>query len=131
MKNTTPTRRGMVLVLVLVCLAVAASLVIVATRRAVTADRGAQTEVENLQAVWLAESGLERASARLAADSAYTGETWSIPAAELDGRHAGKVVTTVRPTPDKPQRRTVRVEADFPDHPQFRVRINKEIVVDL
>jgi type II secretory pathway component PulK len=123
--------RGMILVLVLVCLAVAASLIVVAARRAVTADRSVQTDGQNLQAAWLAESGVERASARLATAPQYTGETWSIPAAELDGRHAGKVVIAVQTAADRPERRTVRVQADFPDDPQFRFRIIKEIFIDL
>jgi hypothetical protein len=131
MKQKMQTRRGMVLVLVLVCLAVAASLIVVAVRRALVADRSAQAGQQNLQAAWLADSGVERASARLTADPGYTGETWNIPAAELDGRHPAKVVIAVRPAADRPQRRIVRVEADFPDHPQFRARFNKEIVVDL
>jgi len=126
-----PPRRGMILILVLVCLAVAAALIVVAVRRAVVVNRGAQLAGQNLQAAWLAESGLQRAAARLAADPEYSGETWSVPAAELDGRHAGKVAVTVRPAADSPRRRIVRVTAVFPDDPLFRTRQTKEIIIDL
>jgi type II secretory pathway component PulK len=123
--------RGVILILVLVCLAVAAALIVVAVRLAAVAYRAAQTDEQNLQAAWLVESGLERASARLAADPDYSGETWRLPAAELDGQRAGVVAITVRPAADQPSRRIVRVQADFPDDPLLRSRQNKEIVIDL
>ncbi|MBN2580408.1 MAG: hypothetical protein JXB10_15600 [Pirellulales bacterium] len=126
-----PPRRGMILILVLVCLAVAAMVIVVAVRRAVVADRGAQHAGWNLQAAWLAESGVQRAAARLADDPQYAGQTWDIPAAELDGRHAGKVTIAVRPADDAPRRRIVRVTAFFPDDPRFRARQTKEILIDL
>ena len=35
-----------------------------------------RSEERTLQAEWLAESGVERAVARLAGDTSYRGETW-------------------------------------------------------
>ena len=62
-------------------------------------------EERGLQADWLAESGLERASARLSAAGDYSGETWQIPAEELGGRASGTVAIRVEPVADHPERR--------------------------
>ena len=77
----------MVLIVLLVCLAVAAALIVGTVRIALVSHQATQTASWKAQARWLVESGVERAAAKLAADPAYAGETWNIPAAELgDGR---------------------------------------------
>jgi hypothetical protein len=88
--------------------------------------RGAE---RRLQAECLAESGLDRASARLAADPAYHGEIWSIPADRLNARDAAAVRIEVLPTPDHPGRRVLRVRADYPADGTRRARQSREITV--
>jgi Tfp pilus assembly protein PilV len=82
-----------------------------------------------IQATWLAESALERAAAQLAADAAYRGETWTIPAKELDAHNAAVVRIEVQTVSESPKARRVRVQADFPNHPEHRARQTKETVV--
>jgi len=131
-EGVSADRRGAILILVLVCLAVATALIVGAVRLAAVSHRAAKTEGWNLQAAWLAESGLERAAARLAANPGYQGETWNVPRAHLDGRHGGTVVIEVlRPDADQPRRRSVRIRADFPDDPDFRVRHSKQVLMNL
>jgi hypothetical protein len=101
------------MMIVLVCLAIllavaAATLAVGRARR-----RQGRLDERRLQAEWLAESGLDRAAARLAGSSDDPGETWDIPAADLDGVHAGRVVIEVERGETKGDRR-VRIRADFP-----------------
>ena len=97
----------------------------VASHRATTLD-----EQRRLQAEWLAESGLARASARLSVEDSYVGETWTIAAEELDG-HAGVVRIVVEAVKGRPAQRGVRVEADYPAGDGPRARISKSMTLDL
>ena len=84
-----------------------------------------------MQAQWLAEAGVERAVARLAANADYAGETWNIPAEELAGGEAAVVRIHAETIADQPDRRAIHVEADYPDDPQHRCRKIKQIVADI
>ena len=124
-------RRGTVLIVVLVCLAVASVLFVVLAKQATLEHRVAQTRQWAVQAQWLAEAGVERAVARLAANAAYTGETWNVSAEELAGRNGAVVRIRAETIADQPDRRTIRVEADYPDDPHHRCRQIKEITADI
>jgi len=128
--RTRTPRRGLALVPALACLVVVilfCGLLVrqVALHRAVVRD-----EEQRVQADWLAESALARASARLAADRGYTGETWDIAAADLGGQ-AGIVRIKVETVANQAARRRVRVEADFPRDAELRARASKTLTVDL
>ena len=73
-------RRGLTLIPSLVCLVVATACRAVLLRQAHTERVMVKSLERNEQAQWLAESGLARALARLAADRSYQGETWKLPA---------------------------------------------------
>jgi type II secretory pathway component PulK len=124
-------RRGMVLIVLLVCFALAAAMIIGAVRIALTAHKATQTAAWSVQARWLAESGVERAAAKLAADAAYTGETWTIPAEELGAEESGVVRIEVQPVSGQEKRYKLKIEADFPDDPVHRTRQEKEVVLDI
>jgi type II secretory pathway component PulK len=124
-------RRGAILIVALVCLAVASVLFVVLAKQATVEHRAAETRQWAVQAGWLAEAGVERAVARLAADAAYTGETWNVAAEELAGRNSAAVKIRIETIDDQPDRRIVRVEADYPDDPQYRARQLKQIAVDI
>jgi len=119
-------RRGAVLLVVLAAFVLAAALFAMLGRTVVVGHRAAQSRLWAAQAQWLAEAALERAAARLKSSPDYKGETWTIAAEELDGRHAGVVRIEVKPAGDDAAApRKVRVEADFPDHPTHRARAEK------
>lgn len=122
--------RGAALLVVLACLALATVMFTIVARQVGAERQTLQWSQWSLQAAWLAEAGVERAASRLAADPNYLGETWTIPAAELSGDEGGVVRIHVETVADKPQQRTVRVEADYPDAPQLRCQKAKEVVVD-
>lgn len=100
--------------------------------RAGMARRGqAKGEERRLQAAWLAESGLERAASRLAEATDYRGETWDIPASDLGGRDGGTALIAVEAVEGRPNRRLVRVRADYPNDPARRARMSREATIDL
>jgi Tfp pilus assembly protein PilV len=131
MKILQQKQRGITLILVLACMAIAAALLIVGVKMAVSSHRITRTFLWNAQAQLLAESAMDRAAAQLAADANYTGETWRIPAETLGGNNAGIVIIEVRPIPDQANRRLVKAQADFPDDPLDRIRYIKEITLEL
>jgi Tfp pilus assembly protein PilX len=124
-------RRGAVLVVIIVCFVVAATLFVLLATSAVAERRAAETRQWSLQAQWLAEAALERAAARLDKDAKYEGETWTVPAAQLGGNHGGVVnIGLDSSDTDHPQRRLVRVEAYYPDDPVHRCRWEKQVVME-
>lgn len=129
----SPPRRdaGAVAVVVLICLVLIAMIGGALLRTGLVQRRRIQGEERRLQAQWLAESGLERAGARLAGSPSYRGETWQVPAADLGGPWSGTVTIAVEPVPARPGQRTVRVLADYPNGAGPRARQHKDAVVDL
>jgi len=131
MADPRKPRRAAVLIVTLVCVAVASSMLVSLAKNAVAGRRMMQNESRRLQAIWLAESALERAVWRLAADADYQGETWILSAEQLAGPRRGVVKIEIQTIPEQPDHRLVRVQADYPDHPQHRVRQHKEARVSL
>ena len=130
-KSSQDRKRGVILLLILGCLAIAGVLFVVGVRMALTAHDLARISLWNLQAQWLAESGLERATAQLAADADYSGETWNIPAENLGAADAGTVKIEVAPAQANGKGRLVKVEATFPDDPIDRVQYSKELLLEI
>jgi hypothetical protein len=130
-RNSRQHRRsGAVLIVVLVCFAVATVLFVLLARQAVAERHMAETRLWTLQAQWVAEAALERAAARLAAEPNYAGETWTIPAAEFVGTDGARATIQVETVADQPNRRLVRVEANYPDDPVHRAQFTKQVTID-
>lgn len=126
-RPTDRPRRGMLSVAVLVCLLIL-TLIAGAILRAGAAHREEIRAAERrLQADWLAEAGLRRGAARLAADPGYTGETWDIPARELDSADDATVAITVEKSAGDAKRRTIRARADYPRDPPRRARSTRQM----
>ena len=124
-------RRGAILIVILLCFLVAASMFALLARHSVAEHRAAETQLWTVQSQWIAEAAIERAAARLAADANYTGDTWTISAAELGGNDGGQARIRVEKIDGSSNRRTVRVEADYPDDPVHRARWTKQIAIDV
>ncbi len=101
-KPGVPARRGGALIVVLVCITVASAILVSLVRLGVAQRREAEVRDWETQAVWLAESGLDRAAARLAVDPKYGGETWTIPSSVFGGNKSGRVEIAVRPIANQP-----------------------------
>ncbi|MBW3598262.1 MAG: hypothetical protein KY475_13445 [Planctomycetes bacterium] len=122
---------GVVLAATLACLFLAILLSAGLAASTLTAHRRMAEHLPRQQAAWLAESAASRAAAQLRRNADYSGEAWSISAAELNGMHAGKAIIAVAPDGDETDRRRVKIEAYYPDDPVQRTKITKEFVVQL
>jgi hypothetical protein len=110
------------MVMVIACLIVFAIVFGVLTKLGLAARSQARAEERRLRAAWLAESGLERAWARLSASKSYAGETWEIPAETLRGPDAAVVRIVVEDVPGKAGTRRVSAQADYPREGTSRAR---------
>jgi Tfp pilus assembly protein PilV len=122
-------RRGLVLLFVLAVIAVATVRMVALARTMVSSREELQTQSWQLQAGWLACSGLQRAVARLKDRPDYAGETWHVSADEIGGRVGAAVRIDVEPAAGEPGRRLVRVVANYPDSPQHRARESRQAIV--
>ncbi len=131
-------RRGLTTVAVLVCLVVILLISGVLLKIGVAHRETVRAAERGLQAEWLAQAGLERARARLAASAGYAGETWQLTAADLGladraqtapGK-AAVVRITIERLPGDPARRSIQVQADFPPDPPYRARRSARMVVE-
>lgn len=124
--NTSAKRHGFVLVAVLVLFAVCLTLIGVWTTAGLRGRQRVANQQFRLQAIRLAEAGVGRAIVRRASDPAYQEETWTVPATELDGSHAGEVRIRITPADDTA---TLRCEATavFPAGAVRHAEITKRI----
>jgi hypothetical protein len=84
-----------------------------------------------LQSEWLAESGLDRALSRLAADPGYRGETWIVPADDLGGHDGAAVRIEITAAPGPPGHRAIRAVADYPVAEPRRARQSRTLTIDI
>jgi type II secretory pathway component PulK len=119
LKSEIRNRPGAVLLVVLICLAVSSLIFGLVLRTGLTERRLVRAQERQIQAALLAESGLERAAARLAADRDYQGETWTISADQLGGFDA-QVRISIETRTDRT--RTVTAQADYPAEVADRAR---------
>jgi hypothetical protein len=88
---------------VLVCLALAMTLLAIQTRTLLRERAVLAAQQQALQSEYLADAGLARARAQLATDPAYRGETWQLDAQQLGGRGTASVVISVAEQPGEPR----------------------------
>ena len=131
LKRLRPRRGGLASAVVLVVLFVIALISVALVKVAFARRAEVAREERRVQAGWLAESGVDRAVARLDVSADYAGETWRIPADELGGRGEAEVAIRVEKLPDRPDRRRVRIEADYPIRSNQKSRQSREVIVAL
>ena len=124
-------RRGVVLMSVLVCMAVAMLLFAAWLKTAAMERRQLRTQQDRLQAEILADAGLDRAAAQLLSAGDYSGETWQVGPEALAGRGAATVTIQVDSPKETPSSRKVHVVAEYPVVGAARVRRSKQITVVL
>ena len=121
--------KGMALIVVLIGLAVATTIFLAVLKLIAVQRQTVELQTRQIQAGWLAESGVQRASARLSVEASYRGETWNIPAQDIGGRDGAAIVIRVDEIAGQPARRMVHVEADYPNDPYLRARQSREAIV--
>ena len=126
-------RSGMVMVAALVCLLVVTTLICNMLQGTLRARRQLHAERDRRQTELLLEAGAGRAAIRLAADPAFRGEIWNLPAEAIVGRGEGRVTTEVSPSADgEPSTEPswqVRVVAEYPLGSDFSIRRSRTFFV--
>ncbi len=123
--------RGAALIMVLVGMALATTIFLSVLRLIAVQRQSVELHFRQIQAGWLAESAVQRATARLSAETKYRGETWNISPQDLGGRDGAAITIRVEDVAGRPDRRKVHVEADYPDDPFQRARQTREAIVPI
>ncbi len=121
-------RRGAVLIVAMVCLLISSMILGVLAHIGMLHYRQQRAEQERMQAAWLAESAIERAADRLAADRNYTGEAWQLSAADLGGAFEGNVQISVAGEADN---RVITVAALYPSNSSPFAKVSKQVTLRL
>jgi hypothetical protein len=127
--HSVHNRRGLMLVAVIVCLTIASAILLSAVKQFALAKRSAELHHRQQQAAWLVEAGLERAAAGLK-QTGYTGETWTISAADLGGLDDAAVEIAVSQADDAQGDRKVDVTARYPAG-EYGMSVSKSVVINL
>ena len=117
------------MIVVLLGLFVATTIFLSVLKLIAVQRQSVELQARQIQAGWLAESAVQRAFARLSAEASYRGETWNISAQDIGGRDAAAIAIRVDDVPGKTDRRTIHVEADYPDDPLQRARQTRNVNV--
>jgi hypothetical protein len=133
------SRSGLTAVAVLVCLVVITMLSVALLKVGLAHRDGERAAERKLQAQWLAQAGLDRALFRLAESAGYSGEIWEIKdealawghATPVAGAPAAVVRIKVGSSPDAPQSRLIKIQADYPPDPPQRARHSLQVQVEL
>jgi hypothetical protein len=121
-------RTGFILVAVVVVFTISLTLFGLWAKSAIAHHRQVRGEQLRLQAVRLAEAGVQRAIGRRAADSDYSEETWTVPAEALGGAHAAEVRIRIEPKGDG-SAWDVAATAEYPAGTLRRAQITKHIEI--
>jgi hypothetical protein len=121
-RNWKTVRRGAVLMMLIVSLAVV-GVMIVAVARMFVARRNLQlTQEQHLQSALLAQAGVERGAALLTDDPDFAGQTWAIPAEQLGGRSRAQVKITIAANEDSPTEREISAKAALGEDAETAVK---------
>ena len=117
-------RRGAALVMAMVTLLVVTLIAAALVQALIAGHHQSRLYADQLQAEWLAEAGLARATVKLKGDPAYQGEVWQAPVSTnaSDAADVGQVTITVESATKK-----VIVEAVYPTDEIRRVLVRHEL----
>ncbi|NLS97031.1 MAG: hypothetical protein GXX96_33260 [Planctomycetaceae bacterium] len=111
----SPTRRGSILVIVLISLLVASMLGLGLIKTVLIHRRQSRVAGGQQQAVWLAEAGSQRAVRQLADDAKYKGEVWEVPAEVLGPSRTATVSVEVVKRKGESNERVICVQVEVDD----------------
>jgi len=94
--SATTRRRGAVTIVAMVVLMILAGLIAQQVSRALSDRRHSRQQVLHLQAEKLADAGLALAATSFAADLAWTGTTWKVPAGHVHQTNSAEVTIRVQ-----------------------------------
>ena len=131
MRAPRPVRRGAALVLALVCLLVVATLGVAVTRLLMDEHRQANRRQQQLQALWVAESAVQRAAVQLQTSLDYEGETWDIDAGSMGTRWPAQAVIRVEPVESHERLRRIVVQAHYPKRELYGILQKRQILIEI
>ena len=126
-----PRRRGIAVLIALVCLGVCGAILGTLVREAILERQSLDSAQWREQAEWLARSGVDRAAASLARDRDYRSETWTIPAEALRGEYGGRVTIEVEKPAERSDVGLVSVVVVYPDRPDHRAQASRRVLISL
>lgn len=121
-------RRGAALLLVVIAVVVSTMVTAVLAQAALRQRRQLQHERDRLQAFWLLESGVQRATTKLSRDAGYSGERWSPEVPGPAGNQPAAVTIRVQAADDAA---VVAVTSEFPAGAVHRTRLHREFTMSL
>ena len=124
-------RRGAVLIIALVCLALITVISGALLRWSLNEHKLLAGRQRQSQAFWLAEAGIDRAAANLVRDPGYIGETWIVEAADMIDDQAARVRINVMTVADQTRQRIIEVVAEYPLESKAPTRIQKQVIYHL
>ncbi len=125
-RRAMASRRGAVMMLVIVMLFVATLLMGTIVEGVLRGRRQLRQEERRLQAHWLADAGLQRARHKLRMSPDYGGDAWRVSGPDASGE--AEIVTTVTGPSDAKQ---LTVVVDYPLGSPARVRVRWQTLVSL
>ncbi len=85
LRPSAARRRGAILAAAMVEFVLVAAILFAVLQSVVSHHRRLITGRQQLQSQWLAQAGFDRAVAQLRKSADYRGETWHVPATDLEG----------------------------------------------
>lgn len=89
-----------------------------------------QSDAIRLQVDWLAQSAVNRAAAKLNEQPDYVGETWAVPATELDGTATAKITITAAKAAEPAKRHQVQIHVEYQRSGDVVARLTRSAVID-
>jgi hypothetical protein len=127
-KSLKRRRPAVILVVLIVVMTIVITLFGLWARQVVSEQRRIEMQAYRLQAVRLAEAGVQRLLATRATTSAARTESWSIPAGTLDGRHTAIVKFQMIPAADGKSTKYVAT-AEYPAESLRREVVTRSVSV--
>lgn len=124
-------RTGTALIVAIVALVLVTAICFSLVRITLSAAEQAERQHWRRQSMWLADSALNQAAARLRIDAEFTGEVWELAVPGETGEVPGRIVVKVAPAPENPHERTITATAEFPLHATDRVRTTRTLTLAL
>lgn len=124
-----PTRQASVLVAVLVCLAIASTLVTSSVHTALNARRAMRTQHQLRQTELLLAAGIQRAAKKMQLSDDYTGETWELSSQVIFNAESAQVTIDITSVAENASRK-VNVTARLSTGPHTSIQRSYSFSVD-
>jgi type II secretory pathway component PulK len=108
----------------MILLTIVTGMSVVWARRVILQHRQVSQRLQATQSEWLATSAIQRALSKLAPDSSFKQETWSLSPAEMQSEYGANVEIRVNSSPNGDARQ-IEVVVDYPNDPLLRQRVQR------